>query len=77
MIGFEGHADRNASELLRGVVLSVEIEEEELVAEEDEVHDALLIGLTVVDKRSRARSARSPASTTAPPTRPSSSNARA
>jgi len=50
MIGFEGHADRNASELLRGVVLSVEIEEEELVAEEDEVHDTLLIGLTVVDK---------------------------
>ena len=50
MIGFEGHADRNASELLRGVVLSVEVEEEELVAEEDEVHDTLLIGLTVVDK---------------------------
>jgi 16S rRNA processing protein RimM len=50
MIGFEGHADRNASELLRGVVLSVEIEEEELVAEEDEVHDTLLIGLTVVDR---------------------------
>ncbi len=54
MIGFEGHADRNASELLRGVVLSVEIEEEELVAEEDEVHDTLLIGLTVVDKEAGA-----------------------
>lgn len=50
MIGFEGHSDRNASELLRGVVLSVEIEEEELVAEEDEVHDTLLIGLKVVDR---------------------------
>jgi 16S rRNA processing protein RimM len=50
MIGFEGHSDRNASELLRGVVLSVELEEEELVADEDEVHDTLLIGLTVVDR---------------------------
>ncbi|MCC3762410.1 ribosome maturation factor RimM [Glycomyces sp. TRM65418] len=50
MIGFEGHTDRNASELLRGVVLSVEIDEEELVADEDEVHDTLLIGLTVIDR---------------------------
>lgn len=50
MIGFEGHSDRNASELLRGVVLSVEFEEEELVADEDEVHDTLLIGLTVIDR---------------------------
>lgn len=50
MIGFEGHSDRNASELLRGVVLSVEIEEEELAADEDEVHDTLLIGLKVVDR---------------------------
>ncbi|SDE45138.1 ribosome maturation factor RimM [Glycomyces harbinensis] len=49
MIGFEGHSDRNASELLRGVVLSVEVEEEELVADEDEVHDTLLIGLIVAD----------------------------
>jgi 16S rRNA processing protein RimM len=50
MIGFEGHSDRNASELLRGVVLSVEIDEEELIATEEEVHDSLLIGLTVIDR---------------------------
>jgi 16S rRNA processing protein RimM len=50
MIGFEGHTDRNASELLRGVVLSVDIDEEELVADEEEVHDSLLIGLTVIDR---------------------------
>jgi 16S rRNA processing protein RimM len=51
MIGFEGVADRNASETLRGILLSVAVDEEELEPEdEDEFHDTLLIGLTVVDR---------------------------
>ncbi|MCD0447102.1 ribosome maturation factor RimM [Glycomyces sp. A-F 0318] len=51
MIGFEGVTDRNGSEALRGIVLSVEIGEGELEPEDDdEFHDALLIGLTVVDR---------------------------
>nr|WP_307792947.1 ribosome maturation factor RimM [Glycomyces sp. NEAU-S30] len=50
MIGFEGVTDRNKSETLRGILLSVDIADEELEPEDDEFHDALLIGLTVVDK---------------------------
>lgn len=51
MLGFEGVTDRNASEALRGVLLSVAIAEEELEPEdEDEFHDSRLLGLTVVDR---------------------------
>ncbi|MEV3935085.1 ribosome maturation factor RimM [Glycomyces sp. NPDC049804] len=50
MIGFEGVTDRNKSETLRGILLSVDIADEELEPEDDEFHDAFLIGLTVVDK---------------------------
>jgi len=52
MIGFEGVPDRTAAEPLRGVLLSVEVEDEELEPDEDgdEFHDALLIGLRVIDK---------------------------
>ncbi len=50
MVGFEGVPGRTEAEALRGVLLSVEIDEDELEPEEDEFHDALLIGLTVVDR---------------------------
>lgn len=49
MIGFEGVPDRTAAETLRGVLLSLEIADDELDADEDEFHDALLIDLAVVD----------------------------
>jgi 16S rRNA processing protein RimM len=50
MVGFEGVPGRTEAEALRGVLLSVEIDEGELEPEDDEFHDALLIGLTVVDR---------------------------
>ncbi|HEX2144194.1 MAG TPA: ribosome maturation factor RimM [Glycomyces sp.] len=50
MIGFEGVTDRNRSETLRGIVLSVEVADEELEADDDEFHDQVLIGLAVFDR---------------------------
>lgn len=51
MIGFEGVPGRTEAETLRGVVLSVDVPDEELAVEdEDEFHDTHLIGMTVVDR---------------------------
>ncbi|MEU6859710.1 ribosome maturation factor RimM [Glycomyces sp. NPDC046736] len=50
MIGFEGVTDRNASELLRGIRLSVEIDEDEDADDEDAFRDEHLLGLKVIDR---------------------------
>lgn len=50
MINFAGVSGRNEAEALRGTELSLDIDPDDLVASEDEVHDTLLIGLTVVDR---------------------------
>ncbi|THV31496.1 ribosome maturation factor RimM [Glycomyces paridis] len=48
MIGFEGVQDRNGSEALRGVLLAVDVDEDDLA--DDEFRDDDLVGLAVVQE---------------------------
>jgi len=48
LVSFEGCRDRSAAELLRGVVLVVDVPEDERPADPEEFYDHHLIGLAVV-----------------------------
>ena len=48
LVGFAEVADRQAAEALRGVLLTVEVDEEDRPADPEEFYDRQLIGLTAV-----------------------------
>jgi 16S rRNA processing protein RimM len=48
LLGFEGYEDRNASEVLRNTMLLADVDIENAGDDDDEFHDQLLIGASVV-----------------------------
>lgn len=50
LLHLEGVDDRSAAEVMRGVMLSTEVDPHEAPADPDEFYDHQLVGLTVVDQ---------------------------
>lgn len=48
LVVFKGFADRNRAEELRGLILEVEVDTNELPSDEDEYYDRQLVGLAVL-----------------------------
>jgi len=48
LVQFEGVPDRNAAELLRGILLSVDVSDDDEIDDPDEFYDHQLVGLSAV-----------------------------